>query len=348
MDVLDLLIAAFLHMYSPIESENLWSDSIIVEHQIPLYSSNGTQVAWYIQLQTGAYAIINNNISNPTAIEYGGAPNQLIVEIVENTSDYHIIYDGPMQIHNLASNSLYSVPNTETDTDLYTNFPDLLEEDTQLAQLFSECKSTINKTISNTVIPMNTYTDYGFIFQNNLPSLEYSIKNLPNISGIESSIKWARTSDYDAYANNHCGAVCVTNLAIYFWYNGHPNLLIANDKDITFHSVHCIAIDGPLPQIKHFAKEYFYDCGYVLNYSSCNSASSIKTALNNDRPCSLLLVDSDSSSMHWILAVGYRDSSTNGCYFRIVTGWDYSASYYYRLNVGSSLAANANHQYWVS
>ena len=102
MDTIDLLVAAFMHMYSADKTRNLWPDEVIVERKIPLFSPDGKRIAWYVEFTSGAYAIINDNKENPSVIEFGSQPNMLIRDIYDSSDAYHIIYNGPMQVYNAA------------------------------------------------------------------------------------------------------------------------------------------------------------------------------------------------------------------------------------------------------
>lgn len=341
MDTIDLLVAAYMHMYAEDENQNAWPNEVIVEHKVPLYSTDGEVVAWYIEFASGPYAIINNSKSNPAAIEFGTKPNLIITEIIDNNDEYHIVYEGPTRIFNSAITTANNSTRTLSDTGLYAVYPDLANEDRLLKAVFSFSRSNVDAMITQTVVPMDSYDDYGFITWSDLPQLNCTYGNLPNID----SMNWAVMRDYNSFAHDHCGATCVTNMMLYFARNGYSALNINSNKDITFATVHSIIGNGPVASIANGAQTYCSNRGYTLRYASLGTMNDYVNAINAGRPCSLLLSD-EILAWHWVLVVGWIVYGGTNSYVRIVTGWDNSASYFYKFNVGST--AFAGEQYWIA
>lgn len=329
LDTLDLLIVSYYYLKSSNEENNLWpDDDVRIKYQIPLYNSNNDQIAWYIELTSGAYTIINNNKQNPSIVEFGDSGNKLIHNILQIADDSHIIYDGPESIYT-KSDIAEMLLNEEEEKDLYTFYPELLEENVDLVNYLSNSRDIIEEKYSSNLL-MRGDGSYGFISSSSLPSGSYKSDTL-NVSGID----WAITGDYSSFAEDHCGATCVTNLALYFAKNGYNNLKKDGSKDSTFKAVHSIIGNGPVASLKSGAKKYFSNRGYTLKSTSPPGYDGIKTAIGKDRPCDMLLCDA-LDKWHWVLIIGYREYSGNSRYVRIVNGWDNTTNRYFKMSVGGA------------
>lgn len=176
---------------------------------------------------------------------------------------------------------------------------------------------------------------FGFINLKDMPSGEYSFGNLKY-----TNTSWAATKDYKHMAKNHCGAVFVTNLVLYFASIGYSNLIVDKSKDNTFAAVHRIVGNGPVITVARKAKEYFYERGYTLEYSRVVSLEDIKEAISDNQPLGVLLTNGI-FSWHWIMVVGWRqyksigDSEEN--YLRIVDSWNQTADRFFKVGSDSIL-----------
>lgn len=186
--------------------------------------------------------------------------------------------------------------------------------------------------------------DFGFIDLSNMPTEEFNHDNLEY-----KNIDWARTKDYNHLAKNHCGAVFVTNLALYFASKGYGDLLIDNNKDDTFEGVHRIVGNGPALTVAKKGKEYFYERGYSLEFSRLRSFEDIKDAISKGYPLGVLLTNGI-FSWHWIMALGWRQykagSSSQENYMRIVDSWNNTADRFYKISTGSRLWSTT--KYWIN
>ena len=326
-----LLIASF--MLNSIDTANdILVSGTTANEVTPLYSEGGKIVAYYVSFEPTGYAVVNNNSANPTVIEFGDGVNQLIDDILSADKDSHIIYNNPTEIY-AASAYARSI---NADTDLYTYFPSLGEENpTALAQL------TQLKRLVQSDINICSDGDYGFIDWGDMPSGTYSYDVIANAP----STDWATTGEFSSIAKNHCGATAVTNFALYFANRGYSNLKINSSVYDTFVAVHKIVGNGPVMTIADKAKEYFSDRGYTLKTSSVGSFSGIQTAIGNDRPCGILLANGI-VDWHWIICVGYRAYNSGGNYMRIVDGWHDTTLKFYLCNSGSAWISAT--QYWVA
>lgn len=279
-----------------------------------------------------AYAVVNNNIENPSVIEFGEGVNQLIDDILKVESNPHIIYNNPTEVYS----ANVKARTVNASSDLYDYYPVLEEANyaavAQLAQLRQFVQSDASVCSDG---------DYGFIDWGDMPSGTYDWDMVANAA----STDWATTGEFSSIAKNHCGATAVTNFALYFANCGYSNLKINSSVYDTFVAVHKIVGNGPVMTIADEAKEYFTDRGYTLKTSSVGSFSGIQTAIGNDRPCGILLANAI-VDWHWVICVGYRAYNSGGSYMRVVDGWNDTTLKFYLCNSGSTWISAT--QYWVA
>ena len=184
----------------------------------------------------------------------------------------------------------------------------------------------------------------GIINSSALPSGSYTSKTITNAG----SVTWTVTSSYKSIVKNHCAAVAVTNLALYFYKRGHYNLMVDTRRGRsiyeTFVKVHKIVGNGPVMTIAGKAQKYFKDRGYSLKYSGANTTDAVKKAIDNNRPVGILIADG-LFSWHCIICIGYRKYSNGAFYMQVVDGWNNSTSKYYKPHSGSTWMSGT--QYWI-
>lgn len=153
-----------------------------------------------------------------------------------------------------------------------------------------------------------------------LPSTPYIDCCLP-LDGVD----WAVTSDYP-WAKNHCAAVCVTNLALWFAAQDPSLAALAESgsKEETFRAVHALVGNGPVAAIAGKARRYFSQKGFRLNRRRLWGARALREALRQGRPCALLLAGGP-LDWHWVLAVGWREYPSGERYVRVADGWNRGA-----------------------
>lgn len=335
MSELDLVLAAYTFMASNDQEQNLWPVGFCYVSTLPLYDLDNNIVAYYVKLLSGGYAVVNNNIDNPSVIEFGDDSNLLIEEILSSNSNPHIIYNDPFNIYDLNLDQPLAITNEDV-ISFYDYYPNMNEKNEQLANLHSEQR----KLIAELPMLYRSDDDYGFIYESNLPSGSCLIGNIPFLRGID----WATTGEFSDIAKNHCGAVAVTNLALYFAHIGYSNLEVENSVRKTFASVQVYVPNGPVMTIADKAKKYFNWRGYTLNYSTIYNFDDIMEAINAERPCGILLENS-LADWHWVIGVGYRQYYSGSNYIRIINGWNDSDKYYYMPHNGSTLMSAT--QYWI-
>lgn len=181
-------------------------------------------------------------------------------------------------------------------------------------------------------------TGYGFININELPYRGFSEEKLP-VDGID----WATTGEFSAAAKRHCGAVCATNIALFFAASGCAPLKKEGSKERTFEAVHKIIRNGPVIKIAGGVKKYFSQCGFTLAcHSVRNDFEKVKAATAKGRPCGILLARS-LCDWHWVLCVGWREYDSGGQYLRIIDGWNNTADKFYHVNEGSRFVAGTEY-----
>lgn len=145
---------------------------------------------------------------------------------------------------------------------------------------------------------------------------------------------WAVAETYREEAKDHCAALLITNLALYFSRQGYGGLLINDHIDDTFREVYRMVGDGPIPMTADKAKKYFLERGYRLKTRPVMTYRRLKKAIDLGRPLGLLLTESW-NHWHWVLAVGYRKTVEKGKYIHVVDGWHARGNQYYQVHKGS-------------
>lgn len=338
MDILDVLISAHYYLASENKNENFWSNHESYPEIIPLYNKGGETIAFYVTLTEGGYAVINNNLNNPTTIEFGDKDNPLIREILDKSENPHIIYNNPFSLYDYNDDGATTRTNKQ-ETGFYEFYPDLKVANNKVANAHAQQRVSIDHILDGTAATYGN-GNYGFVNWDDMPSGGHVHDSLPM-----SGVSWVITSDFGDIANNHCGATAVTNLAMYFSKNGFPKLKKESNRD-TFIAVHNIVGDGPVITIADKAEEYFTDCGYTLNYDSISTYDELKKAIRKDKPCGILLAEGI-VEWHWILGVGYRIyvEMEDEKYIQIMDGWNRNVNRFYKPYSGSLwVSATA---YWM-
>lgn len=126
LEVEEVIVAAHYFLASAEEEDNMWEEEMTVDILQPLYDTNGGIGAYYVTFENGAYAVINNDINNPAAIEYGVGGNKYIDELVLSEKNSEIVYLGPQDVHVMSKTE-----NIDT-VSLKDNYPELLTADEKL------------------------------------------------------------------------------------------------------------------------------------------------------------------------------------------------------------------------
>jgi len=185
----------------------------------------------------------------------------------------------------------------------------------------------------------------GIVNSSKLPLSSYTSKTIDNAT----SVNWQVTSNFKNIAKNHCAAVAVTNLAMYFYKCGYYNLMVDTRRKgrsayETFVEVHKIVGNGPVVTVAEKAKKYFKSRGYSLKSSSVFSIGAVKKAIDKNRPV-VTLIANGLFSWHQIICIGYRMYTGGAFYMRVIDGWNNSTNKYYRVYQGSLWMSST--QYWM-
>ena len=326
LDTLDVLISASLCMNTA--SEDMWPNHVQIDELVPLYSPSGDQVAWYLTLSSGEYAVVHNDKDNPAVIEFGDGGNRYIDNLVNSNYSSRIIYNSPWDVYSLGNNASSSIDSDEEN--LYVNYPELKNNNPQLAYNLEISRNQILTENSQIEQPYGD-GDYGFIEWGDLPAGVCHSSTL-STSGID----WAVMEDYNNIASDHCAATCATNIVAYFDYIGY-DLLENNSIDDTFEVLYSLIGRGPVFGFTINFEAYCKSHGYSVDYSYLDHYSSIQTAISDDNPVALMLGDGV-LNMHWVLCIGWREYEPQfggGEYLQVITGWKEELNRYYLMNTGS-------------
>jgi hypothetical protein len=323
LDDLDTMIISSSYLNSSNTKEDFLQSNSKVKKIVPLYNPSGAKVAFYVSYSPTGYAVVNNNINNPTVIEFGDKSNELIEKILQSNSNPCIIYNNPLDVHELSFSK--TTRSSTNQISLYDYYPELKTTNSLAKQQLENQKLAIlHKTESL------RSKGYGFIDWGNMPSGNYTYGVIKSAT----STNWAKVGDFSSFAKNHCGATAVTNIALYYAERGCHNLKINNSNMDTFKAVHALIGNGPAITIKTGANVYFSDRGYTLGSKTLRSFSEVKSAVDRDRICAILL-QNGIVDWHWILGVGYREYDNGTPYIRIVNNWHDTTYKFYRPNSGS-------------
>lgn len=148
-----------MFLNSPVPTEDIWVAGSVVESVCPLHNSAGDIVAYYVALSPDGYAVINNNVNNPVAIEFGEGRNDLIQEILRKSDHPHIIYNNPFEVYD--ANEAVPLTLSEQEIDIVTYYPNLEDSNDELANIHAELKSYASNGAGTRALSQGDI-DYGF------------------------------------------------------------------------------------------------------------------------------------------------------------------------------------------
>ena len=333
LNEVEILTASYYYLYSKSEDADLWNakkrEDVSV---IPMYDTNGNINTYYVTTPRG-YVILHNNIENPAAIEFGEGRNEEIEEILKKKSEYNIIYNGP---YNIAEQE--DIKTSEEDISLYDFYPELCEKNIKLSNTIKNTEKLMNKM--NAI--ESTSSDWGFFNSSLLPIGNYVGRNL----GSCTTTGWVQMSQFSDY--NHCGPTAATNILKWFYKRGYSNVYRGSNL-ATYNGVKSYLVQFPMTgataSLRSGLTNYCSAWGYTLNSTQINTFSQLKTAINNNRICDMLL--QKGLEFHWIVIIGYRDYTDDSYeYVRVMNGWSTNTSTYYMIGQGSTKVGST--AYWIS
>ena len=214
--------------------------------------------------------------------------------------------------------------------------------------LYSYCENNAVNCLDITGKVMNKdYSGMGIkcrddIHENKKVKEEIMINNLKKVKS------WAIMRNYRSFANNHCGAVAITNLAVFYQYSYGMNALIdvrrGSRIDATFKKVHDKYGDGPYITIDGKVKWYFNLKSIKIKSAMIWSIDHAKSEIKKNHPV-VFLISSGVDRWHWIVCVGYIDYGGGVVYFRVIDGWNDTINRFYRPHYGSSWISGRS--FWI-
>lgn len=337
IDDLDLILIA--QEYLSGTEEDLWYDDFSIKDIKELYDENGEIYSYYISFLPSGYAIINADLDNPIALEFGEGEKKELTELMNTNRNTKIFYD---------SGSVCELTNLPT---LIGSNKSLISDKSELKSVDSEQKmlhqqrrekalemmedttATVKADTSNQIKLYSTAEElrekYGMIDFNDLPSGSYTSDWL-SLYGIT----WA-TDDLLPNAENCCGCVTATNIVNWYANTKYSGLLVNGSLQDTIDKMYTYTGDGPEITIAPDVKNYCTSMGYTCTTSSVGNTTAFKNAIANDLPLGVLLC-AGISDWHWVLGVGYREYTGGDFYIRNVNTWDDYYNYYVKWN-GTSL-----------
>lgn len=123
IEEIDALLIASSMLNAPDIANDILVSGATENDVLPLYNAFGEIVAYYVSFEPTGYAVVNNNIENPSVIEFGEGVNQLIDDILKVESNPHIIYNNPTEVYS----ANVKARTVNASSDLYDYYP-VLEE----------------------------------------------------------------------------------------------------------------------------------------------------------------------------------------------------------------------------
>ncbi len=322
----DVIISTYPYVEN-ISNVKTGENMVYVEKIMPLYDTTGKISAYYVCYSTGTYAVVNNDSNNPFVIEFGEGKQPDIEKCLDSDDESErVIYSNPFSVINSAQYDKMSYDERQRYKKTNETIIDKAVDGKALKRAFEETKKTV---LDRKLITQSRDLNYlyGFFASWDLPNYGYYQYTLPGAYYVD----WADMSDYNYMADNHCGATTITNLALYFAYNGYGNLRVNNSTDDTFAAVYAIVGDGPVVYLDSYASQYFSNRGYYLNVEDNyyqDDFDFVWNRINAGKPCAML-VAAGFGDWHWILGVGTRQySGTDSSYIQINNNWEGSINRY--------------------
>lgn len=358
MEFIDIIISAYSYVADILYGTKTYDDVITLRNIVPLYDLNEKIIAYYVTFLLNnnvlpncpsngntlksewfngfggllgskifenhkyCYVVVNNNVENPAAIEFGSGLNEIIENKLLYDSKSKLIYNNPLSIYGGKDIKLLSDHEISKLKDIHFYFPELTLKNHKLAAFHQNIKKTFARRFNG---------NYPFLTSDVIPAADYTSYTIKGAV----SVDWAIMNDYSISASDHCAATAITNLALYFAEAGYSDLKVNNCKDDTFKVIHNITGNGPVMFTAGKAEKYFSSRGYRLVHNNISTIKAAKTTMSKDRPCALMLIGSV-FSWHWVIGVGWRQyTAGNDFYIQINDSWNNTINKYYRPGAGA-------------
>lgn len=171
MDSTDVIITGYSYVADCSSSAKTSNSQISVISLVPLYNLNNEIIAYYVTYSSNEYAVINNNIDNPTAIEFGKGTQQYIEEILSSYQKPKIIYNNPVSVYEESiAYALSSIDGTDMKS-IEDYYPELSVKNDALANELKQTKALVEE--AGAIKTTRGDGDYGFFSPSDIPSTGY-------------------------------------------------------------------------------------------------------------------------------------------------------------------------------
>ena len=308
-----------------------WTKSTKISETAALFDFGGNANAYLFRLTTNGkrtgYVFVNAYAKAPSVEAFGYDCDFMLDAMLPKnhkssvTTSDHIIYADSLVFLTQNKSENYFVIGDKTEK-LEASKSDLMEDYRNNLQRKADALSQSNLT----ELKVNTIKPMG-----------QTIYSQHNVSGIWSSgYHIYLMSDFTGYTN-HCGPTAGTNLIYYWSHYGTPRQsqlwkgsvfqdlykYMNTNVGITGTSTNYIS-DG----LSTFAISR--NDPIVDNYSSSGDWNFFVNYLEDNRPIITLVNGDPKYGNHYILSVGYQNTST-GQYLRIADGWSRTFSNFYKF-----------------
>ena len=148
--------------------------------------------------------------------------------------------------------------------------------------------------------------------------------------------RFAVTGEFFSEAKNHCGAVCATNVLLYFRAVAGIPVRSAAERHRIFAAVHDVVGNGPIFSLQKKISR----CPFIaVRGKKLHGIPELVSALDHGLPCILLLANG-LFDWHWVLCVGYliiRENGKEKICLRLADSWTPFSDTLYEPGVGSRI-----------
>lgn len=148
--------------------------------------------------------------------------------------------------------------------------------------------------------------------------------------------RFAVTGEFFDEAKNHCGAVCATNVLLYFRALAGVPVKSTTERHRIFTAIHDVVGNGPIFSLQKKISR----CPFIaVRGKKLRSVQELVSALDHGCPCILLLANG-LFDWHWVLCVGYLTARENGqekLFLRLADSWTPVCNTIYEPGVGSKI-----------
>lgn len=163
MDSIDVIITGYSYVAGCSTFLRDANMKIKVTNIVPLYNLSDEIVAYYVTFSSNEYAVVNNNVENPVAIEFGEGKQQYIEEILSNCKNPKVIYNNPVSVY---EESVINTLLTNTKKEIKSiedYYPELSQKNEELALKLKSVKKKVEEL--GVIKVTRGDGDYGFLMR---------------------------------------------------------------------------------------------------------------------------------------------------------------------------------------